>query len=43
MYLFWARLLTRQDKFAEALEKLDLASVQLQEKVLEFIRVYASN
>jgi tetratricopeptide (TPR) repeat protein len=32
MYLFWARLLTRLEKYEEALEKLDLASRQLQEK-----------
>tara|TARA_B100000925_G_C22000182_1_gene470862 strand:- start:822 stop:2075 length:1254 start_codon:yes stop_codon:yes gene_type:complete len=32
MYLFWARLLTRQEKYEEALKKLDLASRQLQEK-----------
>ena len=32
MYLFWARLLARQEKFTDALRKLDLASVQLQEK-----------
>ena len=32
MYLFWARLLTRQEKYDEALQKLDLASRQLQEK-----------
>lgn len=32
MYLFWARLLTRLERYENALEKLDLASIQLQEK-----------
>lgn len=32
MYLFWARLLTRLEKYEDALDKLDLASRQLQEK-----------
>ena len=35
MYIFWSKLLTRNGNDEEALTKLDLASKQLQEKMLE--------